>query len=303
MSTTDDDKRKKPLSKGGLIVPCKSPKVREKILGGSLEGWILHEIPRSHSRLIDSYWYSPQTKKKFRSKVGVEKFIEILNEVGKDNEDIAIKRFQLYQKEKKGKKVNGSTARTSRKKTIPIESAKKTRSTARTGRKKKIPIESKEETLEEKQTVPSDVVAIVVGLTDEEWKDLLENDNVVINENQKKRKSITTNHPSTSFENSLKIQKCKEEAMYHMQEEKQGTLPHEERENILFAEAIISAVDEYESREAISKPDPFSAFHFSGDLVKPKKEGGHHELSTNTVPEMAKSKGCTSPSQREPLWL
>lgn len=283
MSTTDDDKRNKPLSKGGLIIPCKSPMVREKILDGSLEGWVLHEIPRSRNR-IDKYWYSPQTKKKFRSRIGVEKFKDILNEVGKDNEDIAMKRFQLYQKEKKEKKVYGSTAQTSRKKTIPIESAKKS--------------------LEEKQTVHSDVVAVVVELNDEEWKDLLDNDNDATNENQKKRKSITTNHPSTSFEKAQKIQKCEEAAMCHIQEEKQITLPPEERKRMLFAEAIISAVDEYELREAISEPDPFSAFHFSGDLVKPNNKGdGHHDLSTITVPEIAENKGCTSPSQNESLWL
>lgn len=120
-TTTNDDKRNKPLSKGELIIPCKNPMVREKVLDGSLEGWILHEIPRSQTRL-DKYWYSPQKNKQFRSRIGVEKFIDILNEVGKDNEDIALKRFKLYQKEKKAKK---GKKREKGKKSIRIYSSNK----------------------------------------------------------------------------------------------------------------------------------------------------------------------------------
>lgn len=125
-----------------------------------------------------------------------------------------------------------------------------------------------------------------------------------MNENQKKRKSITISHPNTSLEKAQKIQKCEEAAMCHTQGVKKITMPPEERKRTPFAEAIISAVDEYELREAISKPDPFSAFHFSGDLVKPNKgDDGQHELSTITVPEITENKGCSSPSQPESLWL
>ncbi len=60
-------------------------------------GWILHihetTGENSNRKRIYRFWFSPKTKRRFRSRVEVRKFITILKEVGSENEDDAWKKF------------------------------------------------------------------------------------------------------------------------------------------------------------------------------------------------------------------
>jgi len=50
------------------------------------EGWTVQYHRRSDRNRVDRYWFSPRTKKRFRSKVGVAMFIKKCEEVGGDEE-------------------------------------------------------------------------------------------------------------------------------------------------------------------------------------------------------------------------
>ena len=78
----------------------------EKNLEG---GWVLEERKRAQKNHIDRYWFSPLTKKKLRSRVELDLFKSILEEVGISNEEEAWGIFL----EKRGKnKRKGSSSST-----------------------------------------------------------------------------------------------------------------------------------------------------------------------------------------------
>jgi len=56
-------------------------------------GWVVQYIRRSDRNRVDRYWFSPKTRKRFRSKVGVNLFLATLPTVGDDEDKafIAIK--------------------------------------------------------------------------------------------------------------------------------------------------------------------------------------------------------------------
>jgi len=56
-------------------------------------GWTVQFFRRSCKTRSDRYWFSPKTKKRFRSKVGVNLFLETLTKVGGD-EDKAFERIK-----------------------------------------------------------------------------------------------------------------------------------------------------------------------------------------------------------------
>jgi len=51
---------------------------------GLPDGWVVRRIPRSNGGRGDQYWYSPREKHKFRSKINVQRFLEMLKETNGD---------------------------------------------------------------------------------------------------------------------------------------------------------------------------------------------------------------------------
>ena len=226
-------------------------------------GWILHlhnrdyinnnssKVKHTHT---DRYWFSPKTHKKIRSRVELEKFMNIMNDIGEDNEELAWERFKSsttttkVSPENKKQKRNTKTSTASKN-----DSSNVLTTNTKTPKKKTVRKGSKGNSNKSRK------------IDDDSSCDESENEYYTnLNNNRDE-------NPTPIREFSFRQRKPR----HNIDEAKQIMLTPEQRNEILFAEAVVTAVDEHQHRMKSLKHDPYSAFYFQKDLLCAEPKTNH----------------------------
>lgn len=89
-------KNKKWQARSSTIKPARVSILIKEVQSDEFpEGWTVQYFQRSEKRRIDRFWFSPKTKKRFRSKVGVKLFLAALITAG-GNEDKAFQAIKQH---------------------------------------------------------------------------------------------------------------------------------------------------------------------------------------------------------------